>query len=131
MRKSILLVEDDDDLRATLAQRLKGEGYRVEMAVDGEDGFDRVRRSSFDLIILDVMLPYRSGLDLCRDIRKAGMATPILLLSVRNAIIDKVVGFKLGADDYVTKPFVSEELMVRIEALLRQVPRPASTFASM
>lgn len=130
MRKSILLVEDECDLRTTLAHRLRGEGYLVETAEDGEDGFDKVSSVPFDLIILDVMLPYRSGFDLCRDIRQAGMATPILLLTVRNKTLDKVVGLKLGADDYVTKPFKSEELMVRIEALLKRVPRPASTLSS-
>ena len=122
MNESILLVEDEQALRATLSDRLRSEGYVVDTAVDGQEGFDKAANVPFDLIILDVMLPRRSGLDVCRDIRKAGMATPILILTVRNETVDKVVGLKLGADDYVTKPFEAAELMARIEVLLRRVP---------
>jgi len=126
VRKTILLVDDEEDLRITLAHRLSCEGYLVETAADGVDAFDKLRLSVFDLVILDVMLPYENGFDLCRDLRLRGVTTPILLLSVRNQTIDKVVGFRLGADDYVTKPFASEELVVRVEALLKRVPRPHS-----
>jgi two-component system, OmpR family, alkaline phosphatase synthesis response regulator PhoP len=122
MNENILLVEDEDALRTTLSDRLRGEGYVVDTARDGEEGLEKITTSPFDLLILDVMLPYRSGLDLCRDIRRAGLATPILFLSVRNELLDKVVGFKLGGDDYLTKPFEAAELMVRIEALLRRAP---------
>jgi len=122
MKESILLVEDDEALRETLEVRLTGEGYGVDIAADGEQGFEKATTLPFDLIILDVMLPYRNGLDLCRDIRHSGLATPILLLTARNSTVDKVVGLKLGADDYVTKPFDSAELMARIEVLLRRVP---------
>ena len=122
MNESILLVEDEQALRATLSDRLRSEGYIVDTAVDGQEGFDKAANLAFDLIILDVMLPRRSGLDVCRDIRKAGMATPILILTVRNETVDKVVGLKLGADDYMTKPFEASELMARVEALLRRVP---------
>jgi two-component system, OmpR family, alkaline phosphatase synthesis response regulator PhoP len=122
MNENILLVEDQDALRTTLSDRLRGEGYVVETAKDGEEGLEKVTSSPFDLLILDVMLPYRSGFDLCRDIRQSGLATPILFLTARNEIVDKVVGFKLGGDDYLTKPFESAELMVRVEALLRRAP---------
>jgi DNA-binding response OmpR family regulator len=122
MNESILLVEDEDALRTTLGDRLRGEGYVVDTAKDGEEGLEKVTSSPFDLLILDVMLPFRSGFDLCRDIRQAGLATPILFLSARNELLDKVVGFKLGGDDYLTKPFESAELVVRIEALLRRTP---------
>lgn len=122
MNESILLVEDEQALRTTLSDRLRSEGYVVDTAVDGQEGFDKAANVPFDLIILDVMLPRRSGLDVCRDIRKAGMATPILILTVRNETVDKVVGLKLGADDYVTKPFEGAELLARIEVLLRRVP---------
>jgi two-component system alkaline phosphatase synthesis response regulator PhoP len=122
MNESILLIEDERALRATLSDRLRSEGYVVDTAEDGQEGFDKAANLPFDLIILDVMLPRRSGLDVCRDIRKAGMATPILILTVRNETVDKVVGLKLGADDYVTKPFEASELMARVEALLRRVP---------
>jgi two-component system, OmpR family, alkaline phosphatase synthesis response regulator PhoP len=122
MNESILLVEDEAALRATLSDRLRGEGYVVETAVDGNEASEKAANLPFDLVILDLMLPVRSGLDVCRDIRQAGMATPILILTARNQTIDKVVGLKLGADDYVTKPFESAELIARIEVLLRRVP---------
>ncbi len=122
MNENILLVEDQDALRTTLSDRLRGEGYVVETAKDGQEGLEKVTSIPFDLLILDVMLPYRSGFDLCRDIRQSGLATPILFLTARNDIVDKVVGFKLGGDDYLTKPFESAELIVRIEALLRRAP---------
>jgi len=122
MNENILLVEDEDALRITLSDRLRGEGYVVDSAKDGEEGLEKVTSSPFDLLILDVMLPHRSGFDICRDIRQAGLATPILFLTARNELVDKVVGFKLGGDDYVTKPFEAAELMVRIEALLRRAP---------
>jgi DNA-binding response OmpR family regulator len=125
MNESILLVEDEDALRTILSDRLRGEGYVVATAKDGDEGMERVSASPYDLLILDVMLPFRNGLDLCRDIRKAGVATPILFLTARNETVDKVVGFKLGGDDYVTKPFEAAELLARIEALLRRAPMQA------
>jgi two-component system alkaline phosphatase synthesis response regulator PhoP len=120
MNESILLVEDEEALRMTLSDRLRSEGYVVDFAADGELGFDKATRLPFDLIILDIMLPRCNGLDLCRGIRLAGLATPILLLTARGQTADKVVGLKLGADDYVTKPFDTMELMARVEALLRR-----------
>src|ERR671923_1405528 len=122
MNESILLVEDELALRTTLSDRLRGEGYIVDTAADGDEAFEKATNLPFDLIILDLMLPRRSGLDVCRDIRAAGMATPILILTVRNETVDKVVGLKLGADDYVTKPFQAAELMARVDVLLRRVP---------
>lgn len=122
MRESILLVEDEQALRSTLSVRLRGEGYVVDTAADGVEGFEKATTQPFDLIIMDIMLPYRSGLDICRDLRQAGFATPILFLTARHQTTDKVIGLKLGADDYVTKPFKAAELIARIEALLRRVP---------
>ncbi len=122
MNENILLVEDEEALRMTLSDRLQSEGYNVDFASDGDEGYGKATRHPFDLIILDVMLPRRNGLDVCRDIRSAGLSTPILLLTARGQITDKVVGLKLGADDYVTKPFDTQELMARIEALLRRSP---------
>jgi two-component system alkaline phosphatase synthesis response regulator PhoP len=122
MNENILLVEDEQGLRMTLSDRLQSEGYVVDFSPDGEQGFEKATTLPFDLIILDIMLPRRSGLDVCRDIRLAGLATPILLLSARGQTVDKVAGLKLGADDYVTKPFDTLELMARIEALLRRAP---------
>lgn len=122
MKGNILLVEDEEVLRATLGDRLRLEGYVVDTAKDGEEGMEKLANSPVDLLILDVMLPYRSGFDLCRDVRQAGFATPILFLTARSELVDKVLGFKLGGDDYLTKPFNATELMLRIEALLRRVP---------
>ena len=122
MNENILLIEDEQALRMTLSDRLQSEGYVVDFSPDGEQGFEKATTLPFDLIILDIMLPHRSGLDVCRDIRLAGLGTPILLLTARGQTVDKVVGFKLGADDYVTKPFDTLELMARIEALLRRAP---------
>jgi len=122
MKENILLVEDEEGLRMTLGDRLRSEGYVVDFASDGQEGLEKANTLAFDLIILDIMLPLRSGLDVCRDLRNAGLATPILMLTARNLTIDKVLGLKLGADDYVTKPFDSLELIARVEALLRRAP---------
>lgn len=122
MNESILIVEDEEELCLTLGDRLRSEGYSVDFATDGQSGLEKATRLPFHLIILDIMLPLRSGLDVCTEIRKSGLSTPILLLTARSQTIDKVSGLKLGADDYVTKPFDTFELMARIEVLLRRVP---------
>jgi two-component system, OmpR family, alkaline phosphatase synthesis response regulator PhoP len=126
MNECILLVEDEEGLRMTLSDRLRSEGYAVDFAADGDEGLNKATSQPFDLIILDIMLPNRSGLDVCRDVRLAGLATPILLLTARDQTADKVIGLKLGADDYVTKPFDTLELMARVEALLRRSPGRAT-----
>jgi two-component system alkaline phosphatase synthesis response regulator PhoP len=122
MKENILIVEDEQELCLTLGDRLRNEGYVVDFAADGDAGLEKATQLPFDLIILDIMLPARSGLDICTDIRRAGLATPILMLTARSQTLDKVVGLKLGADDYVTKPFDTLELMARVEALLRRNP---------
>src|SRR6202521_663712 len=122
MNENILVVEDEQALRQALGVRLRSEGYVVDTAEDGHVGLEKATNHPFDLIILDVMLPYHSGLDVCRSVRQLGVATPILILSVRDQIVDKVVGLNLGADDYMTKPFEAAELIARIQALLRRVP---------
>jgi two-component system alkaline phosphatase synthesis response regulator PhoP len=126
MKPRILIIEDEESLVITSRDRLQSEGYSVEYALDGITGSDRARRESFDAIILDVMLPGISGFDLCRDLRQQGVATPILMLTARGQLIDKVLGLKLGADDYLTKPFEMMELLARIEALLRRLPKSAA-----
>ena len=127
MNGNILLVEDEQGLRMTLGDRLIAEGYAVDYAADGDEGFKKATQLPFDLILLDVMLPRRSGFDLCRDIRQAGLITPVLMLTARGQTVDKVLGLKIGADDYVTKPFEMMELMARVEALLRRAPaKPVS-----
>lgn len=127
MDKSVLLIEDDPGLRLTLSDRLRGEGYGVDAAFDGLEGLRKASRDAFDLIILDVMLPRKSGLDVCRDLRQEGNQTPILMLSARSETYDKVVGLKIGADDYLAKPFEMPELLARIEALLRRPMAPNSS----
>jgi two-component system alkaline phosphatase synthesis response regulator PhoP len=122
MNENILLVEDEQALRTALELRLRSEGYVVDTAEDGEEGLQKATNLPFDLIILDVMLPYRNGFDVCRGVRQQGLATPILILTVRDQVVDKVVGLNLGADDYMTKPFEAAELIARIQALLRRVP---------
>src|SRR5437667_9384707 len=103
MNENILLVEDEEALRMTIGDRLRGEGYIVDFAVDGNQGFDKATTLPFDLIILVVMLPYRNGFDVCRCVRQLGLATPIQILSVRDELVDEVVGLSLGADDYMKK----------------------------
>src|SRR5258708_2218457 len=120
MTERILLVEDEEDLRMTLTDRLKSEGYAPECAVDGAEGLKKALQGSYDLIILDVMMPNKNGFDVCRDIRKAGLVVPIIMLTARGQLVDKVLGLKIGADDYLTKPFELLELLARIEALLRR-----------
>ncbi len=118
----ILLVEDEAGLILTLTDRLQSEGFDVTSATDGEQGLSFALNESFDLIILDVMLPKKNGLDVCRDLRQKNIATPILMLTAKGETIDKVLGLKLGADDYLTKPFEVMELLARVEALLRRSP---------
>jgi DNA-binding response OmpR family regulator len=127
MQGNVLFIEDEEALRMTVGDRLRNEGYTVECAADGDEGFEKATQVPFDLIILDVMLPRRSGFAVCRDIRQAGLITPILMLTARGQTSDKVNGLKIGADDYVTKPFNMRELMARVEALLRRAPsRPVA-----
>ena len=122
MNEHILIVEDEQELCMTLGDRLRSEGYAVECAFDGKSGFEKINQVPFDLVILDLMLPMQSGLDLCVDIRRSGFTTPILILTALSQSVEKVTGLKLGADDYVTKPFDTLELMARVEALLRRAP---------
>ena len=128
MNQRILLVEDEPGLLMTLTDRLVSEGFAVETATDGEAGLERALAETFDLIILDVGLPRKNGFDVCRDLRQRKVGVPVIMLTARGQVVDKVVGLKIGADDYVTKPFEMMELLARIEALLRRVPAmPAAT----
>lgn len=120
MKKRVLLVEDEPGLVMTLTDRLSEEGYNVESADNHESVIERTSIQPVDLIVMDVMLPYTSGLDICQDLRRRGVRTPVLMLTAKSQVVDKVVGLKLGADDYMTKPFEMIELLARIEALLRR-----------
>jgi two-component system alkaline phosphatase synthesis response regulator PhoP len=119
---NVLLVEDEEGLIITLTDRLRSEGFAVTSAKDGIAGLSLAKEKSFDLILLDVMLPKKNGYDVCRDLRQHGATTPILMLTAKGETIDKVLGLKLGADDYLTKPFEMIELLARVEALLRRSP---------
>src|SRR5439155_1646137 len=117
MANKILLIEDDSGITMALTDLLNAEDYRVETAADGLTGLARAREGNFDVIILDVMLPGKNGFDVCRDLRQRSITTPILMLTARGQVIDKVLGLKLGADDYLCKPFEPLELLARLEAL--------------
>jgi len=124
--RRVLLVEDEPGLVLTLTDRLKSEGYEVGSASDGPAGLERATREPWDVILLDVMLPGASGFDVCRDIRQRGVTTPIIMLTARGQVVDKVLGLKLGADDYLTKPFDMLELTARIEVQLRRASAGSS-----
>ncbi len=116
----ILVVEDEPPLALGLEDDLKLEGYEVEVVRDGETASRRAREQSFDLIILDVMLPHKDGFEVCRELRRAGLRMPVILLTAKTQESDKVLGLELGADDYVTKPFSPRELRARVKAALRR-----------
>jgi two-component system alkaline phosphatase synthesis response regulator PhoP len=124
--KRLLLVEDEPGLQLALSDRLVAEGYAVETAGDGHAAIARASGEPFDVIVLDVMLPGRDGFDVAKTLRQQGVQTPILMLTARTQVVDRVVGLKLGADDYLTKPFETIELLARIEALMRRAPSSAS-----
>jgi len=128
----VLLVEDEPGLSLTLCDLLTNEGYEVEAAMDGQSGLDRASHGAFDLVVLDVMLPRMNGLDVCRELRHRGKDVAILMLTAKSQLTDRVAGLKLGADDYLTKPFEPPELLARIEALLRRAkkdkPAPVASF---
>lgn len=127
MKLSILLIEDEPGLVMTISDLLTSEGYSVETASDGHSGLAKATQGKFALIILDVMLPKKTGFDVCRQLRQGGFDTPILMLTAKTQVIDRVVGLKLGADDYLTKPFDPAELLARVEALLRRVHKENRT----
>ncbi len=121
--RRVLVVEDDPAMTVALRDGFAYEGYAVQVATDGEAGLQFATMEEFDLIILDVMMPKLSGFDVCKQLRSAGHDIPIIMLTARGQEIDKVIGLKTGADDYVTKPFSFLELMARVEAVLRRAQR--------
>lgn len=118
--QKILIVEDEPNMRMGLKDNLEYEGYEVSTASNGEDGLSAIIENTFDLIILDIMMPKISGFDVCKRVREKGIRTPIILLTAKGEEIDKIVGLELGADDYITKPFSLRELLARIKAVLRR-----------
>lgn len=121
MKKTILIVEDDTGIRVILQDALSEQGYEVTTAADGEKGLELALALKPSLIILDVMLPLMDGFEICKRVRREGCTSPILMLTVKDEEVDKVLGLELGADDYVTKPFSLKELTARVKALLRRV----------
>jgi two-component system alkaline phosphatase synthesis response regulator PhoP len=121
----ILVVEDEPGIALGLEEDLRLEGYEVEVATDGETGLEKARGGTFDVVLLDVMLPRRDGFSVCRELRRTGVLTPIILLTARAQEAEKVLGLKLGADDYVTKPFSPMELCARVQAVLRRAAAAA------
>jgi len=128
--KTILIVEDDSSILKGLKENLELEHFKILTESDGEDGYKSVIKNKPDLIVLDVMLPSKNGFDICRDIRKENINTPIIMLTGKNAESDKVLGLELGADDYITKPFSVRELIARINAILRRVNNIEKEFDS-
>ncbi len=128
--KRVLLIEDEPGLVLTLTDRLESEGYEVGCASEGPAGLDLAAHATWDVILLDVMLPGMNGFDLCRELRQKGIRTPVIMLTARGQVVDKVLGLKLGADDYLTKPFEMMELLARIEVQLRRASSPASGSAT-
>ncbi len=125
----ILVVEDDKDLSSAIARRLSLEKYEIDQAYDGEEGLDYIHQCEYDVIIMDVMMPKIDGLTLTKQIREENNSTPILMLTARSMVDDKVMGLDSGADDYLTKPFVAKELLARIRALTRRSSNIASSLA--
>lgn len=126
----ILIIEDEQAMLTGLRDNLEFEGYQVETADRGNDGFKKLQAGSYDLVLLDVMLPGMSGFDVCKKIRSQGIDTPIILLTTRGEELDKVLGLELGADDYVTKPFSLRELLARIKVILRRTSIGKTTAAN-
>lgn len=123
--KRILLVEDEHGMAVMLSDRLGSAGFQVVRAASGPDGLRLALSQPFDLVLLDLLLPGMDGLSVCRELRRRGLSTPILMLTALGDVVDKVVGLRVGADDYLTKPFETVELMARIEALLRRATPPS------
>lgn len=120
MSKKILIVEDEPGILLSLKDEFKSEGFEVHQAENGEEGLEMVKQYGPDLVILDIMLPVLNGYEVCKRLRMEGDTTPIIMLTVRDKEIDKVLGLELGADDYVTKPFSLRELVARVKAILRR-----------
>jgi DNA-binding response OmpR family regulator len=126
----VLIVEDEEAILLALEDDLRAEGYEVASATDGPGGLSMAEDQAYDLIVLDIMLPGMDGFEVCRRLRQASVSTPILILTAKSQEIDKVLGLELGADDYVTKPYSSRELLARVKAILRRGTSPPPDLGS-
>lgn len=124
MKKRILVIEDEPSLSMAIRDELEFEGFEASVVEDGLQGLDRILKDAPDLVVLDLMLPGKSGFEICREVRRRGLSPPIIMLTARAQEVDRVRGLELGADDYVVKPFSLAELVARIRAVLRRVERP-------
>lgn len=118
--KKVLIVDDEQSIVTLLSFNLEKEGYEVDMAMDGQEGFDMARTNDYDFIILDLMLPKKDGMDVCRELRQEKVETPILMLTAKDDELDTIIGLELGADDYMTKPFSPREVLARMKAIFRR-----------
>jgi two-component system, OmpR family, response regulator MprA len=132
---NVLVVDDDSAIREALDRALRANGYDVALANDGTEALEAVDSASFDAVVLDVLMPGRNGIEVCRSLRNAGNRVPVLILTARDAVPDRVAGLEAGADDYLVKPFALEELIARLRALLRRttgsVGEPVLRFADL
>ncbi len=120
MMKKILIVEDEQSILKLLSYNLEREGYEVESSMDGQEGLDMALTRSYDMILLDLMLPSKDGMDICREIRQEKIEVPIIMLTAKDTEIDKILGLEIGADDYITKPFSPREVIARMKAIFRR-----------
>lgn len=124
--KRVLIIEDELSILKLLTYNLEQEGYEIDSSMDGQEGLDMALENSYDMILLDLMLPNRDGMDICRAIRQEKMDVPIIMLTAKDSEIDKILGLEIGADDYITKPFSPREVAARIKAILRRIHEPMS-----
>lgn len=125
--KKVLIIEDEQSILKLLSYNLEQEGYQVESSMDGQEGLDMALENTYDLVLLDLMLPNRDGMDICRSIRQEKIEVPIIMLTAKNTEIDKILGLEIGADDYITKPFSPREVVARIKAILRRYKQSKSS----
>jgi len=130
MAKKLLIVEDDKNISYLISENAKIEGYEFDVSYDGEDGLKKALNNTYDLILLDLMLPKIEGFEICKQIRNEKISTPVIILTAREEEIDKIIGFDLGADDYITKPFKIKELFARIKANIRRSSSYSGTVVS-
>lgn len=124
--KNVLIVEDEQSILTLLKYNLEKEGYEVSTALDGQEGYDMALSQSFDMILLDLMLPGIDGMDVCRELRREKIDCPIIMLTAKDSEIDKIVGLEIGADDYITKPFSPREVIARMKAIFRRVEKSSA-----
>lgn len=128
--KKILIIEDELSILKLLSYNLEREGYKVESSMDGQEGLDKALENKYDMILLDLMLPNKDGMEICREIRQEKIETPIIMLTAKDSEIDKIIGLEIGADDYITKPFSPREVVARMKAVFRRYRQSTTADAS-